>query len=111
MTFAKNSSLFAYEAKEEAVSRSTQLAGLSPKAQTLVQKPGVEKLSSGETFDGMFEETYPLHKYTMPDGTVYFEKIQAEPWSSGPVIFLALKNAKGNWIPNSLWDRNSINTC
>lgn len=50
-----------------------------------------------------------LHRYTMPDGTVYNEYVQAEPWSSGPCYFIALKNADGNIVHNSLWTDDEIN--
>ena len=43
------------------------------------------------SFGGMFDETYPLFEYTLKDGRVFQEYVQAEPWSSGPCIFLALK--------------------
>ena len=45
---------------------------------------------SGETYAGMFDAEYPLQKYTLPDGKVFWEVVQAAPWSSGPVFFLAL---------------------
>ena len=68
-----------------------------------VYKSSVKKEKSGEHFSGMFDEKYSLHKYTFPDGKVYFEKVQAEPWSSGPCFFLALVDEKGEWVPESLW--------
>ena len=70
----------------------------------------VKKEKSGETFHGMFpeEETYPLYRYTFPDGHVFEEAVQAEPWSSGPVIFLALKNENGEWVEESLWLQEEI---
>lgn len=88
----------------------------------------VKTEESGEYFTGMFEEDYPLHKYTFPDGSVYYEMVQADPWSSGPCFFLALTayppnereriilalHAKGEstkWsvcVPNSLWSQEDI---
>jgi hypothetical protein len=50
-----------------------------------------------------------LHRYTLPDGRVYEEFIQAEPWSSGPCYFIALKNLKGNVISQSLWTTDELN--
>jgi hypothetical protein len=44
-----------------------------------------------------------LHRYSLPDGRVYEEFIQADPWSSGPCYYIALKNNKGNLIRQSLW--------
>ena len=45
----------------------------------------------------------PLHRYTMPDGRVFVEYVQAEPWCSGPCYFIALKDKHGNPVPESLW--------
>ena len=52
----------------------------------------VRKEEGDGSYSGMFEEEgrYPLHKYTLPDWRVFWEVVQAEPWSSGPVVFLAL---------------------
>lgn len=61
------------------------------------------------SFVGMFDEEYPLHEYRMPDGRKYIEFVQAEPWSSGPCIFLALKDDSGNSVPESLWSDEEIN--
>lgn len=64
---------------------------------------------SGETFEGMYEEEiHVLHKYTFSDGRVYFERVQDDPWSGGPCIFLALQDTKGGWVPESLWDQTVI---
>lgn len=49
----------------------------------------VLKEESGST-SGMFDSEYPLYKYTMRDGTMYYEHVQAEQCSSGQVFFLAL---------------------
>lgn len=50
----------------------------------------------------------PLHRYTFPDGRVLTEAVQAEPWSSGPVVFTALKDESGAWVPESLWTDEEI---
>ncbi|MFC1678524.1 hypothetical protein ACFLZ9_02165 [Patescibacteria group bacterium] len=68
----------------------------------------VKKEKSGETFMGMFEDEHSLHKYTFPDGKVYWERIQAQPWSSGPVFFLALQDKEEKWITESLWSEEEI---
>jgi hypothetical protein len=50
-----------------------------------------------------------LHRYTMPDGKVYEEYVQAEPWSSGPVYHIALRDVKtGKPVPQSLWTDEEI---
>ena len=73
-----------------------------------VFEPSVKMEESGELYSGMSEDEYPLHKYTFPDGRVYFEKLQAAPWSSGPVHFLALQDENKNWVPESLWAEEAI---
>lgn len=54
-------------------------------------------------FDGMCGEEYPLHKWTLADGRVFYEYVQAQPWSSGPVVFVALEDEKRDTIKESLW--------
>jgi len=71
----------------------------------------IKKEESGETYEGMFGEKYPLYKYTFPDGRVYYEKVQRCIWSSGPVFFLALQDEEGNWVPESLWTEEEIRDC
>lgn len=57
---------------------------------------------------GMFDNKYPLYRYTFPDGRVFTEYVQSVIWSSGPMIFTALKDEQGNPVPESLWDENKI---
>jgi hypothetical protein len=49
-----------------------------------------------------------LRRFTLEDGTIYEEYIQAEPWSSGPCYFIALKDSEGNPVPESLWTDEEI---
>lgn len=82
--------------------------------ETLSPRPAyelsVKKEKSGELYSGMFDDEYPLHKYTFPDGQVYFEKVQAVPWSSGPVHFLALQDENGAWVHESFWAMEDMQT-
>jgi hypothetical protein len=48
-----------------------------------------------------------LNRYTLPSGDVYEEYIQAEPWSSGPCYFIALKR-NGEVVYKSLWTDEEI---
>ena len=73
-----------------------------------VMEPCVRREPSGRSFYGMFEDEYRLNKYTLRDGRVYYEEVQADPWSSGPVFFLALKDEDGNWVPETLWAQEEI---
>lgn len=48
---------------------------------------------------GMFdEEVHTLLEYKLTDGNWVEEYIQAEPWSSGPVIFLALRDKESKRV-------------
>lgn len=57
-----------------------------------------------------------LQEYTLPNGRVIREYVQAEPWSSGPCYFLALEEmhidheGKEHWTPveESLWSEEEI---
>ena len=75
-------------------------------------KPVYEEIS-GEKILGMFGEfVCNLKEYTTKDGKKVIEFIQAEPWSSGPCIFLALKYKDTNKvIKKSLHSRNVIKNC
>jgi hypothetical protein len=115
-------------------SRMTQVIGLTEQARKIVQGQDVlayteqgEKLmpngskepfsrsvyksdvSSSEvgSFSGMFGEEYPLYQHDLPDGRTLVEEVQAEPWSSGPCIFVALKE-NGKWLEESLWSDEEI---
>ena len=63
-----------------------------------------------DKFYGMYENEYSLDKYIFPDGRIFHSYVQAEPWSSGPVIFLALKDENGEIIPESLWDEDEMDS-
>lgn len=74
----------------------------------LVKLNEVSRKDSGKKYSGMFGDEYTLNRYTLPTGEVYEEYVQAEPWSSGPVFFLALKDGDGNVVEESLWDDEDI---
>jgi len=53
---------------------------------------------------GMFDDL-PLHQYTLTDGRTATEFVQAEVWSSGPMIWLALDLSDGTkieWPPEEI---------
>lgn len=59
---------------------------------------------------GMFDEdVHILKRYYLKQGGYVDEYVQAEPWSSGPVIFLALMDSNGQPIPETLWSQEEIN--
>lgn len=73
-------------------------------------KYDIPRRASGNKWVGMFEEEGDLMIYTLLDGREVEEYIQAQPWSSGPCIFLALRDAKTKEpLPETLWDEGSIN--
>lgn len=50
-----------------------------------------------------------LHRYILPGGKVYDEYVQCDPWSSGPVYHIALKDARsGKPVAESLWTDDEI---
>ncbi len=60
-----------------------------------------------DIFDGMCGEEYPLFEYTLKDGSKAQEYVQADPWASGPCIFLALRSENGP-IESTLWTDKEI---
>ncbi|OGZ69392.1 MAG: hypothetical protein A3F47_02050 [Candidatus Staskawiczbacteria bacterium RIFCSPHIGHO2_12_FULL_38_11] len=65
----------------------------------------VNKQETGDFYGGLFEETsFPLCKYTLPSGRVYREEVQAYSCHEGVVFFLALKDERGSWVPESVWE-------
>ena len=67
-----------------------------PNGETVKRKVYDDSRSSG-----MFEDGPLLYEYELKDGTKVKEVVQANPWSSGPVIFLCLeredKTRIGEW--------------
>lgn len=124
------------------MSRSTQFVGLSDSAEKWIQKYCIHntvstttitadesgkvmsksvnitrtpctKLIKGGKVLGMFGEVvHELKSYTTKTGYEVIEFIQADPWSSGPVIFLALKFLKtGDVVVKSLHSKSVIDNC
>ena len=60
---------------------------------------GSESLVKSEPYAnvGMFGEQ-SLYKYTLPDGTVLYEVVQKEEWSSGPMIWTTLSTKDTPYI-------------
>ncbi len=57
---------------------------------------------------GMFDDA-PLDDCVMADGRLLEERVQADPWSSGPVIFTALWDVvKDEWVDETLWTDDEI---
>lgn len=71
------------------MSRTTQYIGLTKRALEYVND-AVEAKPYNMT-EGMFGEIIHGSIYTMPNGEILTEVVQAEPWSSGPMIFTHLR--------------------
>lgn len=51
-----------------------------------------------------------MYRYTFRDGRVLEGYVQAEPWSSGPCTFMALRDAETKEpVPETLWSEADIN--
>lgn len=54
-------------------------------------------------------EEHVFYTYTFDDGRVWEDYTQAEPWSSGPCTFMALRDVKTKEpIAESLWPQANI---
>lgn len=49
-----------------------------------------------------------LQRYELPDGRVFDEFVQAQPWNSGPCYYIALKGVDGEPVRQSLWKRKEM---
>jgi hypothetical protein len=61
--------------------------------------------------DSVFAPGMPvadLNRYELPDGRVFEEYIQAQPWNSGPCYFIALKDSETKPVRKSLWTRKQM---
>lgn len=92
------------------MSRQTQLAGLTDSARNFIEQRG-KFLENGDSVLGMFEEeAYILRKFQdSVTGANFEEFVQAEPWSSGPVIFIGLKwSYTGKPVQGMNWSQKDI---
>ena len=92
------------------MSRQTNFFGLNERAKQFISNNNLVKTANHENVYGMFDEiVYVLQDYF--DGRYkYREYIQAEPWSSGPCIFIALWDIENNIpVKDSLWTDEEIN--
>lgn len=73
--------------------RSTQFIGLNCAGQKFITNLISIEDVSNFTF-GMFGEEIPLGVWRDKEGKIWTEFVQDTPWSSGPMIFTALKSGK-----------------
>jgi len=70
--------------------RTDQYIGLSPRAEKFVEKM---KCKQYDAFEGAFGNNFPLYRY-FKSRKKYHEIVQADPWSSGPMFFITLKERR-----------------
>ena len=60
--------------------------------------------------DMWYGEGVELHEYTLADGSKFYDGVQAQPWASGPVAFMALyyDAENRNPIPGCTWTDKEI---
>jgi len=91
------------------MARFTQYIGLSPRACKFLENHNYKEIYSYKMTEGIAQEpvmgkiyectiqvegrySLPGNEYTEDVKVLYIEIVQAEPWSSGPMIFTYLKN-------------------
>lgn len=84
--------------------------GWKESLESLKNKQNVIRYKEVEKIEGAWGDyVASLHRYIFPDGRIYQEYIQANPRSSDPCYFTALKDYKtGNIIKASLWTDEEI---
>lgn len=88
------------------MARSTQFIGHTADVAAFLET--CEKLEKCGEVTGMFDEhVCDLHKYKDKYGNVWKERIQAEPWSSGPMIFLCIQGEFDGTTQTKGWTVNS----
>lgn len=80
---------------------------------TCAHNPG-PRLEKCGTFEGMFDDEYPLMRHFLTEDRIAEEFLQCAPWSSGPVHFLGLRVYKVEddktltILREFLWDPSEI---
>ena len=84
--------------------RTTQFIGLNDRAVKYIEKYSTDRQYGGDTLKDMFGNNYyECATFTHKNGRKFEEYLQCSPWSSGPMLFLALRYVSGNPILSSLW--------
>lgn len=85
--------------------RRTKYAGLNLRAQSLVGC--AVKSESVGSLSAVWQN---LKRYTLPDGRVYTEVLQAVVESISQVYFVSLRDVNGNDVAVSLWTEAEMKT-
>ena len=97
--------------------RTTQFMGFTPRGEEFIKElkikyAPIEYNNEGQPVDviGMFGELiYLCWFYYEGTKLKYHEYIQADPWSSGPCIFMAIWDDENNCpVKETLWDEKEI---
>jgi hypothetical protein len=56
----------------------------------------------------MFGDEHPLRVFPLKNGKEVYEKVQADPWASGPNFFICLVDENDKEIAESLWTDEEI---
>lgn len=71
--------------------------------------PALAKVERLQAIRGQYKRVAGyLHRYTMLDGRVYVEVLQAEEHCGGPHYFTVLTDEAGSVVPRSRWLRRQI---
>lgn len=70
-----------------------------------------QKLEVCGYYQGMFDNSYNLFRHQLVDGRIAEEFVQADPWSSGPCMFLGLRvyDENADLVNEFRWDDEDIN--
>lgn len=86
------------------MSRTTQYIGMNQRAIDFISRNNLVKVVNPfNKTTGMFDEDIPLDTYENEHGKRFYEKVQTEPWSSGPMILTCLESEQGAWIEETTW--------
>jgi hypothetical protein len=68
------------------------------------------KLEVCSYYHGMFDDPYNLYRHLLIDGRTAEEFVQADPWSSGPCMFLGLRvyDTNADLESEFLWSQEDI---
>lgn len=95
------------------MSRSTSFIGLNPRSEEFIKRLNLKPKPTENEVTGMFDETvWTINEYVEDKigYPLYIDYVQCEVWSSGPVIFLAIKDRLTNEpVKETLWTDEELN--
>lgn len=86
-----------------------RITGLNEQMRDFLTAHSTKIEKNGKTHTGTLNVPYYLNQYILADGRILQEHVQAEYGEVGDrMIFIALRDPEGAWVPGSLWTRDSI---